>query len=588
MARPSDAFTENGGRSFAAVEAHNSDPTAHGGGLAPIAHATTHKSGGTDAIKLDELAAPADTTTLNASTSSHGLLRKLDGSTTNFLRGDGTWAAPAGGGMSIGGAITSGTSGSVLYVNSSGQLAQTAGLTFTPGTNQLVVGRSINVGNDGSIYASTLDPASVALPSGTPSGTTIGWNRSAGDGESNIIAMKGAGATGGFRFQDWTGTTLTTLATLSRTGQLLVNRGTSTPAAQLEIGTSSTSTTFGGAVMRIVNTSSIGQNAISFYANTTQANGQIRSAYDGVMYYISRATGHQFLIGGEAGTGTVIANVIPTGFGVTGIAATSGQYNKAFYVSPGAHTTQQASAESSDIYFGLDRNVQWNTGGIALQRAFIVMAPTYRFTGASTITTADTVHISGAPIAGTNATITTANALRVASGDTALDGNLRIGGAAKPASMAGGIAINNGTAPTASIVDGVALYAEDVSASSELRVRDEAGNVTTLSPHNRSLLGPAQSPLAWTYYSERPDLGLAINVDMYEAVRAIEALAKRFGLPNTQFIYTGTVETDTTKRSRAEVGEKAQRAAELAEEARRDEEARKRAAEGTPTNDDAN
>ena len=29
-----------------------------GGGGAPEAHATTHKSGGTDAVKLDELAAP--------------------------------------------------------------------------------------------------------------------------------------------------------------------------------------------------------------------------------------------------------------------------------------------------------------------------------------------------------------------------------------------------------------------------------------------------------------------------------------------------------------------------------------------------
>lgn len=39
-----------------------------------------------------------DVTNLNASTSAHGLLRKLDGNTSHFLRGDGTWAAPAGGG----------------------------------------------------------------------------------------------------------------------------------------------------------------------------------------------------------------------------------------------------------------------------------------------------------------------------------------------------------------------------------------------------------------------------------------------------------------------------------------------------------
>ena len=46
------------------------------------------------ASRLDELTAPTDVTTLNATTNVHGLLRKLDGLTTTFLRGDGTWAAP--------------------------------------------------------------------------------------------------------------------------------------------------------------------------------------------------------------------------------------------------------------------------------------------------------------------------------------------------------------------------------------------------------------------------------------------------------------------------------------------------------------
>lgn len=50
-----------------------------------------------DSIKLDELAAPTDVTTLNATTSAHGLLPKLGGGTTNFLRADGAWAAPAAG-----------------------------------------------------------------------------------------------------------------------------------------------------------------------------------------------------------------------------------------------------------------------------------------------------------------------------------------------------------------------------------------------------------------------------------------------------------------------------------------------------------
>ena len=86
------------------------------------------------------------------------------------------------------------------------------------------------------------------------------------------------------------------------------------------------------------------------------------------------------------------------------------------------------------------------------------------------------------------------------------------------------IAIANGSAPSASIADGVQLYADNVSMSSELRVRDEAGNITTLSPHNFSL-SPRSEPLSWSYYSENPNLGKRINVDMLRVVRLIEQLS---------------------------------------------------------------
>jgi hypothetical protein len=66
----------------------------------PTSHASSHKSAGGDSIKLDELAAPTDVTTLDSTTSAHGLLPKLGGGTTNFLRADGAWAAPPGGGGS--------------------------------------------------------------------------------------------------------------------------------------------------------------------------------------------------------------------------------------------------------------------------------------------------------------------------------------------------------------------------------------------------------------------------------------------------------------------------------------------------------
>ncbi len=49
-------------------------------------------------VKLDDFATPDDNTDLNASTTRHGLLKKLDNVATNFLNGQGNFAVPAGGG----------------------------------------------------------------------------------------------------------------------------------------------------------------------------------------------------------------------------------------------------------------------------------------------------------------------------------------------------------------------------------------------------------------------------------------------------------------------------------------------------------
>jgi hypothetical protein len=61
------------------------------GSAVPSTHADTHRSGGSDSLKLDDLATPDDNTDLNASSTRHGLLLKLSGSTTQYLRGDGAW-----------------------------------------------------------------------------------------------------------------------------------------------------------------------------------------------------------------------------------------------------------------------------------------------------------------------------------------------------------------------------------------------------------------------------------------------------------------------------------------------------------------
>lgn len=80
-----------------------------------------------------------------------------------------------------------------------------------------------------------------------------------------------------------------------------------------------------------------------------------------------------------------------------------------FSVTPSANTNQTLSTEINGFQYNTFTR-EWATGAIANQREFAVNAPTYAFVGASTITTAATLYVSGAPIAGANATITTAHA----------------------------------------------------------------------------------------------------------------------------------------------------------------------------------
>lgn len=60
---------------------------------AALVHAVQHKAGGTDTIALDTLAAPTDITTLDASTSAHGLMKKYPNLKYQVLRGDGSFSS---------------------------------------------------------------------------------------------------------------------------------------------------------------------------------------------------------------------------------------------------------------------------------------------------------------------------------------------------------------------------------------------------------------------------------------------------------------------------------------------------------------
>ena len=106
--------------------------------------------------------------------------------------------------------------------------------------------------------------------------------------------------------------------------------------------------------------------------------------------------------------------------------------------------------------------------------------------------------------------------------ETIILNNLLIGTCTAPVGAFGTLVIGNNAPPTSSVLNSVILYAEDVASSSELKVRDEAGNVTTLSPHNFSGCGGPSEEMAWSYYSERN--GKFVNIDMMKLARLLEKL----------------------------------------------------------------
>lgn len=106
----------------------------------------------------------------------------------------------------------------------------------------------------------------------------------------------------------------------------------------------------------------------------------------------------------------------------TPISVSSGSPTVFMFRLPG-NTGQTAGAETIGWLFnGATNSIQHATGAIATQRDFLISARTHRFVGASTITDAGTLVVSGPPLAGTNATITNPYSLWSQSGRVRLQG----------------------------------------------------------------------------------------------------------------------------------------------------------------------
>ena len=85
------------------------------------------------------------------------------------------------------------------------------------------------------------------------------------------------------------------------------------------------------------------------------------------------------------------------------------------------------------------------------------------------------------------------------------------------------IALTVGSDPS-TVADKAHIYAKDESSSAEVFVRDEAGNVTKISPHN--------DQGEWEYYSKNVKTGKTVRINMEEMIRDIEKLTGKSYIKN--------------------------------------------------------
>jgi hypothetical protein len=169
---------------------------------------------------------------------------------------------------------------------------------------------------------------------------------------------------------------------------------------------------------------------------------------------------------------------------------------------------------------------------VANDDAYVSTGPTVSTKGTDQLTF--TVGLSGTTAtlyaASTSGASTTVNAYRVhmlrgsagaATADTVLVSTEQTITGAK--TFTAPIALTVGSDPS-TVANKAHIYAKDEAASAEVFVRDEAGNVTKISPHN------AQGE--WEYYSRNTKTGKTVRINMEEMIRDLEKLTGKTYIKN--------------------------------------------------------
>jgi hypothetical protein len=296
---------------------------------------------------------PVFTSTLN------GLAPLSGGGTSNFLRADGSWAAPSGASPAFS-AIASGTNTTAAMVVGAG-----ASLTFT---------------STGTINASTLLSGTWAIP-GTIGSTT------ANTGAFTTLAAAA-----------------TTITSNSVDALAVGANGTTNPVFQVNASTTSVAT--GVEITGAAAGSGVALAAISSATNealTISSKGsgvlilQNTSANGSVQIQVSSSARLNITNTTASFTPTISNAAASVRFGFTGA----------------ADTGMTTSTEAPDVYFNMAQTRQHGTGALTLQRDFRISGSTHSFIGASTLSTLAALSIDSYAQAGTNATVTNASGLYI-------------------------------------------------------------------------------------------------------------------------------------------------------------------------------
>jgi hypothetical protein len=229
-----------------------------------------------------------------------------------------------------------------------------------------------------------------------------------------------------------------------------------------------------------------------------------------------RVTAYRILLADDESASTgdnvnVVAATTVSSTATTVDSFVNSAYTGAFYVFTGYNSTEGAASAAEVMVLSNDE-------------AYIAVGPTISTKGTDQLSFSATQSGSTVTVkaASTSGSSTTVNGYRVhmlrgsagaSTADTVLVSTTQTISGAKTFSSP--LALTVGSDPSTA-TNNAHIYAKDESSSAEVFVRDEAGNVTKISPHNEQ--GD------WEYYSRNTKTGKTVRVNMEEMIRDIEKL----------------------------------------------------------------